>query len=165
MAFSNEEETIIENFFLLKEKKHFNKALKLLDLLKPNHGESSVLYGLYGSIFYEINDYKNSAINFSKVISVKPRSELASLALFHSLVYLGKDRKALKELFRYTVTSKPKLHTDTIKLLMKTIDTIGFNSDRVKIQNLYKKWCSTDDVSISSKVKVISRSKRGSASR
>lgn len=142
MKFSKEDEIIFQNFFLLKEKRQFRRALKVLDFLESKHKDSSVIHGLYGSIFYELKDFKNSAINFSKVIAIKPKSELASLGLFHSLVFLGKDRKALKELFRYTDIGKPQLHIDTIKLLMKTIETIGFNTDKKKIQNLYKKWCS-----------------------
>lgn len=143
MEFSKEEESIFQTFFCLKEKRQFKKALKVLDFLGSKHKGNSVINGLYGSIFYELKDFKNSAINFSKVIAVKPESELASLGLFQSLVHLGKDRKALKELFRYTEISEPKLYIVAIKELMEdeNIKGIGFKTDREKIQNLYKRWC------------------------
>ncbi len=148
MEFSKKEELIFQKFFLLKEKGQFIKALKVLDFLKSTHEESTVIFGLYGSIFYELKDFKNSAINFSKVIAIKPKSELASLGLFQSLIHLGKDRKALKELFRFTEISEPKLYIVTIKELMEdeNIEGIGFKTDKKKIQNLHKKWCSSDGV-------------------
>ncbi len=72
---------------------------------------------------------------------MKPNSELASLALYVSLVNIGKDRKALKELFRYTETYQPKLFMVTIKeLIEENMDGIRFKTDRKKIENLYKKW-------------------------
>ena len=144
MEFSKEEELIFQKFFLLKEKGQFRKALKVLDFLKSTHEASTVIFGLYGSIFYQLKDFKNSAINFSRVIAIKPNSELASLGLFQSLIHLGKDRKALKELFRFTEISEPKLYIVTIKELMEdqNIEGIGFKTDKKKIQNLYKKWCS-----------------------
>ena len=145
MEFSKEEEIIFKKFFLLKEKGQFRKALKVLDSLQSKHKDSSVINGLYGSIFYKLNDFKKSANYFSKVIAIKPKSELASLGLFQSLVHLGEDRKALKELFRYTEISEPKLYVVTIKELMedRNIEGIGFKTDKKKIQNLYKRWCSS----------------------
>ena len=112
----------------------------ILNLLNSKYKGNSIIYGLYWSVFYELKDFKKSAINFSKVIAIKPKSELASLGLFHSLLHLGKDRKALQELFRFTDIEKPKLHIETIQLVMKSIDTIGFKTDRKKIKNVYEKW-------------------------
>ena len=141
MEFTKKDENVFEKFFLLKEKRQFKKALKVLDVLEVKYKDSSVIHGLYGSSYYELNDFKNSAKHFSKVIAIKPGSELASLALYVSLVEIGKDRKALKELFRYTETFEPKLYIDTIKKLMEeNMHGIGFKIDRKKIENLYKKW-------------------------
>jgi|LakMenE01Jun11ns_1017448.scaffolds.fasta_scaffold9578131_1 tetratricopeptide (TPR) repeat protein len=142
IEFPKGDKIIFKKFFLLKEKRQFKRALKLLDFLESIYKDSSVIYGLYGSIFYELKDFKNSAMYFSKVISINPKSELASLGLFQSLVHLGKERKALKELFRYTDNYKPELYIVAIKELMEeNIDGIGFNTDKKKIQNLYMKWC------------------------
>lgn len=141
MEFTKEDEIVFEKFFLLKEKRQFRRALKVLDLLEAKYKGSSVIHFLYGSSYFELNDFENSAKHFSKVITIKPSSELASLGLYVSLIRIGKDRKALKELFRYTEISKPKLYIDTIKELMEeNMDGIGFKTDRKKIQNLYKKW-------------------------
>ena len=141
MEFTKEDEIVFEKFFLLKEKRQFRRALKVLDLLEAKYKDSSVIHGLYGGSYFELNEFKNSAKHFSKVISIKPGSELASLGLYVSLVHIGKDRKALKELFRYTEINEPKLYIETIKELMEeNMDGIGFKTDRKKIQNLYKKW-------------------------
>lgn len=140
MEFLEEDEIFFEKFFLLKEKRQFTKALKVLDFLEAKYKDSSVIHGLYGSIFFELKDFKNSAINFSKVIAIKPNSELASLGYYVCMVHLGKDRKALKELFRYTETNEPKLYIVTIGELMDGIDWIGFNTDKKRIKSLHKKW-------------------------
>ena len=77
------------------------------------------------------------------MITINPNSELASLGLYLSLIHIGKDTKALKELFRYTEVNEPKLYIVTIKELKEdNIDGITSKTDKKKIQNLYKKWCS-----------------------
>jgi hypothetical protein len=142
MKFSKEDEILFERFFLLKEKRQFRRALKVLDLLESKYKDNNVIHGLYGLSYFELNDFKNSAKHYGKVTTIKPNSELASLGLYVSLVHIGKDRKALKELYRYTEINEPKLYIVTIKELMEdNIDGIGFRTDREKIQNLYKKWC------------------------
>jgi tetratricopeptide (TPR) repeat protein len=141
MEFTKEDEIVFEKFFLLKEKRQFKRALKVLDLLASKYKDNREIHGLYGLSYFELNDFKNSAKHFGKVITINPNSELASLGLYVSLVHIGKDRKALKELFRYTETNEPKLYIVTIKELMEeNMDGIGFKTDRKKIQGLYKKW-------------------------
>ena len=141
--FSKSDEIIFQKIFLLKEKSEFKKALKLLDTLEFKYKNNKVIHGLYALIFYEAKDFYNSSIHYSKVISIKPNSELASMGLYVSLIELGKHTKALKELFRYTEICEPKLYLVTIKELMEeNIDGIGIKTDKKKIQDLYKKWCS-----------------------
>ncbi len=141
MEFTKEDEIIFEKFFILKEKRQFRRALKLLDSLEDKYKDSSVIHSLYGLSYFELKDFKNSVKHYSKVIAIKPASELASLALYVSLVQIGETRKALNELYRYTETYEPKLFMVTIKELMEeNMDGIGFKTDRKKIENLYKKW-------------------------
>lgn len=141
MEFAKEDEIIFEKFFCLKEKRQFRRALKVLDILEDRYKDNSVIHGLYGGSYFELNDFKNSAKHFSKVVTIKPSSELASLGLYVSLVEIGEARKALKEFFRYTEIYEPKLYLDTIKeLFEENMDGIGFKTDRKKIQNLYRKW-------------------------
>jgi predicted Zn-dependent protease len=141
MEFSKEDEIIFEKFFQLKGKRQFKRALKVLDFLEPKYKNSSVINGLYGSIFFELKDYKKSANNFRKVITLKPKSELASIGLYVSLIHLREHTKALKELFRYTEINEPKLYIVSIKELMEeNIDGIGYKPYKEKIQKLYKKW-------------------------
>ena len=150
MKFSKEDEIIFQNIFLLRENRQFRKALKLLDSLEFKYKNNKSIHGLYAIIFYEAKDFKNSAIHYCKVITIKPDSELASLGLYLSLIHIGKDTKALKELFRYTDSYKPKLYIVTIKELMgdKNIEGIGVKTDKKKIQNLYNKWCALTGASV-----------------
>ncbi|MDB5198055.1 MAG: hypothetical protein JWO92_18 [Chitinophagaceae bacterium] len=141
MKFLKEDKIMFEKFFLLKEKRQFRKALKLLDFLESKYKGNNVIHGLYGLTFFELKEYKHSAIHYSKVIAIHPHSELASLSLFVSLIHLGEKRKALKELFRYTDSYKPQLYIDTIKELRKSENIVKFKADKKKLEILYKKYC------------------------
>ncbi len=58
MEFTKEDEIVFEKFFLLKEKRQFRKALKVLDILKDKYKDSSVIHGLYGLSYFELKDFK-----------------------------------------------------------------------------------------------------------
>ena len=138
---AKKDEVIFEDFFILKEKRQFKKALSLLNHLEKIYDNSSLIYGLYGTIFYELKNYKESCKYFKKVIAIKPKSETASLGLFHSFIHLGKQNLALKELVRYCEIKNPELYLVTIKELMENIEDFELSSERKIIQNLFSKWC------------------------
>ena len=58
MEFTKEDEIVFENFFLLKEKRQFRRALKVLDILEDRYKDNSVIHGLYGGSYFELNDFK-----------------------------------------------------------------------------------------------------------
>ncbi len=141
MEFVDKDELFFKEFFLLKEKRQFKKALILLSQLEKIYEKSSLVYGLYGAINYELKNYKESSKYFKKVIAINPKSETASLGLFHSFINLSKPTLALKELVRYSELKKPELYLVTIKELMENIEDFELVSNRKMIQNLFNKWC------------------------
>lgn len=140
MPFSKDDKRNFEVFFRLKEKRQLNKSLSILFLLKSKHKNSSVIFGLLGSVYFELKDYKKSSKNFKKALSIKPKSELASLGLFHCLMDLGRDRMALKELQRFLAISKPKLYKITIEELFENVESFESEYDRKIINSIHYKW-------------------------
>jgi tetratricopeptide (TPR) repeat protein len=140
MPFSKEDEKNFEVFFRLKEARQFQKSLSILALLKSKHPNSSVIFGLFASVYYELKDYKKSGKNFKKTLSIKPKSELASLGLFHCLMHQGRSRMALKEIHRFLAICKPQLYKITIEELADNIDNFESAYDRKIINSIYDKW-------------------------
>ena len=101
MRFSEKDKLRFEEFFQLKEARKYKECLEILHTLNLKYKNNSVIYGLLGTIYYELKDYKKSSRNFKKVLALKPKSELASLGLFHSQMHIGNERSALNELKRF----------------------------------------------------------------
>ncbi|MBA3674420.1 MAG: hypothetical protein H0W75_05590 [Chitinophagaceae bacterium] len=114
------DEEIIEKVLAFQNKNWHKRALKLLHELESNEKTISIVYGLMGSSYYQIGDFKNSAKYFKKCLRLKPASELASLGLFHSLIEIEKYKDAFKEMKRYLSNNKPKMYKILIKELKET---------------------------------------------
>lgn len=140
MRFSEKDKLRFEEFFQLKDARKYKEGLEILHALKRKYKNNSVIYGLLGTIYYLSKDYKKSSRNFKKVLTLKPKSELASLGFFHSQIEIGNERSALKELKRFLGLYKPKLYTGTINELFQNINNFESKFDRKIINDLYQKW-------------------------
>ena len=117
-------EEIVEKAISFQNKNLHKKALKLLHAVEVEEKTTSSLFGLIGSSYFQLGDYKNSAKYFKKCLKLKPTSELASLGLFHAYIHIRKYKDAFIELKRYLSDNKPKLY----KILLKEIkQTTIFN--------------------------------------
>ena len=84
----------------LRDKSEYNKAIRLLkDLLKENP-DAPEIYGVLGGIYFNIDKYNEAFHYMKKTTILSPKSELASLGVFHSLWELGKKKEALEEMDR-----------------------------------------------------------------
>jgi predicted Zn-dependent protease len=115
--YSDDTEHLINDALSLKEKGKYSEGLKILKPLERKFPENSVIAGIIASIFYESKDFLNSEKYFRKTITLNPNSELASLGLFHSLLFLNKVNEALYELKKFINDHQPKLYKVTIKEL------------------------------------------------
>jgi predicted Zn-dependent protease len=68
----------------------------------PDHAS---LWGLLGSMEYQLKAWQRSAKAYREAVRRSPESKLASLGLFHSLMHLGKQRSAIAELKRFQSVS------------------------------------------------------------
>lgn len=82
--------------------KRYEDAIKSFRNLQELFPEStSVAQGMLGSVFYEIGQLAEAASCFKAVLSLQPRSQLASWGFFHSCLEQGLDIAALDEGRRY----------------------------------------------------------------
>jgi tetratricopeptide (TPR) repeat protein len=114
------EEEIIDKVLAFQNKNWHKRALKLLHEVEAKEKTIIMVYGLMGSSYYQIEDFRNSAKYFKKCLKIKPTSELASLDLFHSNLENKRYKDAFIELKRYLGSNKPKLYKILIKELMET---------------------------------------------
>lgn len=140
---SDDDKTIIERFFFLKENQKFDEAIELLEPFIKKYPEEYKLFFLLGSTFYQINSYKKSIIFLKKAISLNPSHSLASLTLIHSLGQLNKWNTAINELRRFLIENK--LNIDEHLLLLKDFKEGAYNfatSERVTIEKLFHSFFS-----------------------
>lgn len=90
---------------LWREDKPF-EAIKILKKLNKNFPNQSAILGMIGAIYFCLDNWKNSCIYYKKTVKFSPKSELASIALFHSLFQLKKYNKGFDEIKRFLSISK-----------------------------------------------------------
>jgi len=84
----------------IREKRPY-EALKLLMILNENFPDQPIITGMIGSIYLTLKDWTNALPYLKSTVVLSPRSELASLSLFHTLANLGFDDEAMTEAKRY----------------------------------------------------------------
>lgn len=95
------------------------------------------------------------------MLALKPKSELASLGLFHSRMHIGNERSALNELKRFLGLYKPKLYVGTIKELYQNIDNFESKFDRKILNDIYQKWGKYDAIpNVTVKFRLFLRNKK-----
>ena len=114
------DEVIIEKVLAFQNKNWHKRALKLLHEVEAKGKTTSMVYGLIGTSYYQMEDFKNSAKYFKKCLKVKPTSEVASLGFFHSCIHIKKYKDAFVEMKRYLSYNKPRIYKTLIKALKET---------------------------------------------
>ena len=109
-----DDEAIFNKAIKLQNNNRHKNALKILFSLEGKYSKFSPLYGLIASSFFQAQDFKNSTKYFKKTLKLNPRSELASLGLFHSLEKIGKLKNASMEMDTFLSNNKASLYKATI---------------------------------------------------
>ena len=94
--------TLLNRALHLKNKKDFEGALLVLDQLIESDPTSATSHGLRGGILaFELSRWKDAIMSFEKAARLSPRSEMASLGLFHSLWDARRRKAAIAEMERF----------------------------------------------------------------
>lgn len=95
------------------------RARESLERLADSHPNVFGLWLTLGGIQMTQSDYLAAERSFSIAISLRPRSELASLSLFHTLKHLDRRNDAFSEMRRF-LALRPESHE--YKLLRQELD-------------------------------------------
>lgn len=95
----------------LKDQREFQAAtevlLFLLDEGAPTQRHEAAVLGELGGLFlFDLDSPSRAAGFYQRCVDISPRSELASLGLFHSLILTNCVVEALDEMKRYISTSR-----------------------------------------------------------
>ena len=80
-------------------------AVKLLRELSQTVYDSAALFAVLGGVYWELKELDEAIKCFVKATELAPRSETASLGLFHSLWQQGRESEALDECKRFMALS------------------------------------------------------------
>lgn len=84
-------------------------AEAVLERLAGSHPESFGVWLVLGGVQAARADYAAAEISLSFAVHLRPRSELASLSLFHTLTHLGRLNDAFGEMRRF-LSLRPESH-------------------------------------------------------
>jgi len=96
----------ISNVIKLKKSGDFDDALKIAEKLFVKYDYIGSVCGLLASIHFELDHFDEAAKVYKKAITISPKSETASLGLFHSLWHVGDTDGAFEEMKRYMTIAK-----------------------------------------------------------
>jgi predicted Zn-dependent protease len=97
----------------------YNLAIETFVSLQDKFPNEILPYVFAGEIYLDINEIASAIKNFKIAVQLNPRSEMASLGLFHSLWESGNTTEAFNEISRYLTDNNhskkyKKLITDII---------------------------------------------------
>jgi tetratricopeptide (TPR) repeat protein len=95
------------------------RILTDLDKRFPNHG---AIVCMLGGIYHSMQDWPKALVYYQRGVVLSPKSELASIGLFHSLWHHERFSEALEESRRLI---KIKGMTDLYSGLMSDLDNDG----------------------------------------
>jgi TolA-binding protein len=110
---------LLDQALKLKNREDFHGAVAVLKRAVQDFPSSAESYFLIGGIcLYEMDDANNAVPNFAMAVQLFPRSESASLGLFHSLWDLGLQEAAKREMNRF-LSMAHSVDYDTISSELK----------------------------------------------
>ncbi len=109
----------IEKVLDLKKQGMYEDALREAENLIGKYPEIGSVYGLAASIYFELDRFEEAARKYKKATELSPKSEMASLGLFHSLWQIGSNDAAFEEMKRYMSIAESEEYNELLKNFLK----------------------------------------------
>ncbi|CAN5270171.1 hypothetical protein BH23BAC1_BH23BAC1_37560 [soil metagenome] len=77
---------------------------------------------ILAGVYQDLEEYENAKLFFKKATKLSPKSELASLGLYLSIVKLGKYKEAINELERYLILYPANRYKTTLIELLTDLE-------------------------------------------
>ena len=91
------------------------EAVRILEGLASRHSRSAAVMGSLGSVYFELGLLAKAGKAFAQAIELNPKSEMASLGLFHSLWQQGARSEAFAEMSRFLSAAKSEEYTKLLR--------------------------------------------------
>lgn len=102
-------EKLFEEAVKLRESGSLYEAIKKLKaILSGNPKYDTAVLGIMGNIYWELSELNKALKCYRKAVELNPKSEMASLGLFHTLWKLGKEDEGFDEMERFLSISNSK---------------------------------------------------------
>ena len=102
MGMTPEQDAAFSRALSLRDAGRFHSAAEILVFLTNELPDNAGVWGMLGSILYEVERFDDAREAFAHAVNLSPRSELASLGLFFSLLRSGHEEEAWSERRRFT---------------------------------------------------------------
>lgn len=76
-------------------------AAAIFERLNAEYPNQAAILGMWGSIYFRLRDWERALPLYQRTVMLAPKSELASLGLFHSLWSHGRREEAFAEMRRF----------------------------------------------------------------
>ena len=105
----------MEKILDLRKLAKYEEAIINAENLANNYPEIASVFGLLASLYFELDRYEEAALAYQKATELSPKSEMASLGLFHSLWQLERNDDAFEEMKRFMAISASDEYTELVK--------------------------------------------------
>jgi predicted Zn-dependent protease len=85
----------------LRDARRYAEAKAKLLALADEHPDSASVFGILADVYWRLHSLDNAIQCFARASKLSPKSELASLGLFHTLWEAGQTERALDEMERF----------------------------------------------------------------
>lgn len=123
---TEEDKKIIEEPFnralALRDQGDLQGAIQILSGIAESYPSFAGVFGVTGAIYKKIGDLENARKCFERTVELAPKSELASLNLFHTLHRLGNKARAYSEMNRFLSLRKSEEYDRLKMALQEEID-------------------------------------------
>ena len=98
------------------------ESIRILQTLNRRYPDHAPIVGVLGGIYHDTKDWVRALYWYEKAVKLSPKSQLASIGLFHSLWRNGRFSDALDEAKRFIASNGI---TNDYRALMSELDDGG----------------------------------------
>jgi tetratricopeptide (TPR) repeat protein len=114
---------LINEALALKDKEDYRGAIAILSAAVKEYPVSAPVHGLLGDMYFcGLRQPAKAIPHYEKATQLAPKSERASLGLFHSLWKLDKVVEALEEMKRFQTISHSNDYAEILAEILEKLD-------------------------------------------
>ena len=114
-------------------KVHSDHVIRILRALAKIKSNSASVHGLLGDVYWRLGRLKQAVQSFKRATELAPKSELASLGLFHILWESGKIERAKAEMKRYLAVGNSREYASMVpQLFANGNSSLSPNSKKIR---------------------------------